>query len=68
MQTIHLKVDDNFYDEIVKSGIDIQSELKKMIKKAIYKKEQKIASDINSALQDVKNNKSRAVEELLNEL
>ena len=44
MKTIQLNVEDNVYQDILKSGIDIQSELKDMIKKAIYKKEHKIAN------------------------
>ena len=33
MKTIQLNVEDNVYQDILKSGIDIQSELKDMIKK-----------------------------------
>jgi hypothetical protein len=38
MQTIQLNVDDKFYNDIVKSGIDLQYELKTMIKKLFTKK------------------------------
>jgi len=53
MQTIQLNVDDKFYNDIVKSGIDLQYELKTMIKKAIYKKEHKIADEIKQGLSEV---------------
>ena len=45
MKTIQLNVEDNVYQDILKSGIDIQSELKDMIKKAIYKKNIKLQTN-----------------------
>jgi len=68
MHTIKLQVDDTLYSEIVKNGINIQEELKNTLHKLIYKKEHKIANDINQSLQDIKNAKSRPVSELLSEV
>ncbi len=47
MQTVQVQLEDNIYQDMLKSGIDIQGELKKMMKKAIYHKEHKIATEIN---------------------
>ena len=44
MKTIQLNVEDNVYQDIFKNSINIQSELENIIKKAIYKKEHKIAN------------------------
>ena len=38
MHTIKLQVEDNIYDEIVKSGMNIQEELKHALNKLISKK------------------------------
>ena len=53
MQTIQLNVDDKFYNDIIKSGIDLQHELKKMIQKAIYINEHKIADEIKQGLSEI---------------
>lgn len=42
MKTIKLNLEDNVYQDILKSGIDIQSELKDMIKKLSIKKNTKL--------------------------
>ena len=68
MHTIELELDDSLYDDIVKKGIDIQSELKEAVKKILYAKEYKIASEINQSMQDLKDNKSRPISELLSEI
>jgi len=68
MQTIQVQLEDNIYQDMLKSGIDIQGELKKMMKKAIYHKEHKIATEITQAINEVKNGKSRPIEELFSEL
>jgi len=68
MQTIQVQLEDNIYQDMLKSGIDIQGELKKMMKKAIYHKEHKIAIEITQAINEVKNGKSRPIEELFSEL
>ena len=41
MQTIQVQLEDAIYQDMLKNGIDIQGELKKMMKKAIYYKEYK---------------------------
>ncbi len=68
MHTIKLQVDDTLYSEIVKNGINIQEELKNALHKLIYKKEHKVANDINQSLEDIKNAKSRPISELLSEV
>jgi len=68
MQTIKLQVDDIIYDDIIKSGINIQEELKLALQKLIYKKEYKIANEINESMQDMKQGKSRPLSELLSEV
>lgn len=68
MQTIQVQLEDSIYKDMLKNGIDIQGELKKMMKKAIYHKEYKIAKEINQGLNDVKNGKTRPIKDLFNEL
>ena len=68
MKTIQLNVEDNVYQDILKSGIDIQSELKDMIKKAIYKKEHKIANELAISLNDVAKRKTKSLQDLLDEI
>jgi len=68
MKTIKLNVEDNVYQDILKSGIDIQSELKDMIKKAIYKKEHKIANELAISLSDVAKGKTKPLQDLLDEI
>ena len=68
MQTIQVELEDTIYQDMLKNGIDIQDELKKMMKKAIYHKEHKIATEINQAINEVKNGKSRPIEDLFSEL
>ena len=68
MHTIQLQVEDNIYDDIIKSGINIQEELKVALHKLIYKKEHNIANDINQSLQDIKDGISRPLSELLSEI
>ncbi|KIM07239.1 MAG: hypothetical protein KU38_10940 [Sulfurovum sp. FS08-3] len=62
MQTIELNVDDRFYNDIVKSGIDLQHELKKMLKRAIYKKEHTIADEIKQGLSQIEHFKQGKIE------
>ena len=38
MHTIKLQVEDNIYDELVRSGMDIQDELKSALNKLVSKK------------------------------
>jgi len=61
MHTIKLELDDTLYEDVIKKGIDVQSELKKALHKIIYAKEYKIANDIKSA-------NSRPLSELFNEV
>ena len=68
MHTIKLQVNDTIYNDIVKSGINIQEELKNALHKLIYKKEYQIANDINISMQDLKNGKSKPLAELLSEV
>ena len=67
MQTIQLQIDDNVYNDIIKSGVNIQDELKSALHKIIYKTEHKIANDINKSLQEIKDGKSRPLSELLSD-
>ena len=68
MHTIKLQVDDTIYNDIVKSGVNIQEELKLALHKLLYKKEYKIANEINESLQEMKQGKSRPISELLSEV
>lgn len=68
MKTIELNVEDSVYQDILKSGIDIQGELKELIKKAIYKKEHKIANELAISLNDVAKRKTKPLQDLLNEI
>ena len=68
MKTIQLNVEDNVYQNILKSGIDIQSELKDMIKKAIYKKEHKIVNELAISLNAVAKGKTKPIQDLLDEI
>ena len=52
IQTI--QIEDNMYQEILKSGINVQSEFNKLLQKTIYHKEHKIANDIIIGLEEVK--------------
>ncbi len=68
MQTIQLQLEDSLYDDIVKNGINIQDEIKATLYKLVYKKEHQIASDINIAIKEVQDNKSRPISELFSGL
>jgi hypothetical protein len=68
MHTIQLEIEDNIYNDMIKRGINLQDELKGIVKKAIYKKEHKIANDIKQGLEDVNKGKTRPIQDLLNEL
>ena len=68
MQTIQLELEDTLYADVVKKGIDIQAEFKKALYKVLYSKEYKIANDINQSFQDLKDGKSRPLDELLSEV
>lgn len=68
MKTIQLNIEDNIYKDVLKSGIDIQGELKEMLKKAIYKKEHNIAKDLVISLNEVAKGKTKPLKDLLNEI
>lgn len=68
MQTVKIELEDNIYQDMLKNGIDVQVELKDMIKKLIYHKEHKIAKDIKDGIDEVKKGNSRAIEDLFNEI
>ena len=53
MQTLKLEIEDNLYQDILKSGLDIQTEFKKVLEKLIYHKEHKIANEINVGLAEI---------------
>ena len=53
MQTVKLEVEDSIYNDMLKSGINIQEELHKLLKKTVYNKEHKIANDIVLGLEEV---------------
>ncbi|MEA2028878.1 MAG: hypothetical protein U9N49_07875 [Campylobacterota bacterium] len=68
MHTIELQLEDSFYNDMLKRGVNLEEELKKIIKRTVYKKEYQIAQDIKEGLEDIKAKKTRPIEELLNEL
>ena len=68
MQSIQIQVEDSFYQDMLKKNIDIQSELKKMMDKVIYSKEHKIANDIKQGINEIKQNKTKPIENLLSEI
>jgi len=68
MQTIQLKLEDNLYDDIVKSGIDIQNELKLFLRKTLYQKEQQISKNVKKGLDDVNKGNTKDLEIVLNEI
>jgi hypothetical protein len=68
MHTIHLQVEDNIYNELIHRGVNIQDELKSALHKMLYKKEYKIADDINQAMNEVKQGKANPIQKLLSEL
>ncbi len=68
MHSIKLELDDTLYEDVIKKGIDVQSELKKALHKIIYAKEYKIANEINQSLNDIKSANSRPLSELFNEV
>ncbi len=68
MHTINLTIEDKIYEHIVKSGINVQEELKKSLYKMLYNKENQIADDINQALLDVEKRNTKPLNKLLDEL
>jgi hypothetical protein len=73
MQTIKVELEDSVYQDMLKSGIDIQGEFKKMLNKAIYHKEYKIANEISQGFKEVEQYKQGNItlnnaNDLLNEL
>jgi len=68
MQTVKLELEDTLYQDMIKSGIDIQGELQRIIKKTIYHKEYKIANEINQGIEEVNAGKSKPIENLFSEL
>ncbi len=68
MQTIKVELEDSIYQDMLKSGINVQDELNKLLKKTIYHKEHKIANDIIIGIEDIKEGKTRPIQALFNEL
>jgi len=68
VHTIELQLEDSFYDDMLKRGVNLEEELKKIIKRTIYKKEYQIAQEIHKGFEDIKTHKIRPLKELLNEL
>ena len=61
MQTIKLELEDSMYQDMLKSGINVQAELNKLLKKTIYHKEHKIANDIIVGLEEVEQYKKGTI-------
>lgn len=68
MQTIKVELEDSMYQDMLKSGINVQDELNKLLKKIIYHKEHKIANDVTVGIEDIKKGKTRPIQALFNEL
>ena len=68
MQTIHFQVEDSLYNEMIKKGINIQDELKLAFNKILYKKEYKIADEINQSINEVNQGKTQPIQKLFSEL
>ena len=68
MHTVQVQLEDNVYQDMVQRGIDIQGELKKMMDKAIYHKEHKIANDIATGLEEINQGKTRPIKDLFSKL
>jgi len=68
MQTIKVELEDSIYQDMLKSGINVQDELNKLLKKTIYHKEHKIANDIIIGMEDIKKGKTKPIQALFNEL
>ncbi len=68
MQTIKVELEDSIYQDMLKSGINVQDELNKLLKKTIYHKEHKIANDIIIGIEDIKKGKTKPIQALFNEL
>jgi spore coat protein CotF len=62
MQTVKVEVEDSVYQDMLKRGVNIQDEIKKMMNKAIYRKEHKIANDILEGLKEVELYKQGKIE------
>jgi len=61
MQTIKVELEDSMYQDMLKSGINVQAELNKLLKKTIYHKEHKIANDIIVGLEEVEQYKKGTI-------
>ena len=61
MQTVKVELEDSMYQDMLKSGINIQEELNKVLKKTIYHKEHKIANDIIVGLEEVEQYKKGTI-------
>ena len=68
MQTIKVELEDSIYQDMLKSGINVQVELNKLLKKTIYQKEHKIANDITIGIEEIKEGKTKPIQALFNEL
>jgi len=68
MHTIRLEIDDSIYDKVNSLGIDIKNEFNNFLENILYKKEKKIANEINLSLKEIKEGKTKSLNELLNEL
>ncbi len=68
MHTIELQLEDSFYNDMMKRGVNLEEELKRIIKRTVYKREYQIAQDIQEGIKDIKANKTRPIEKLFNEI
>jgi len=53
---------------MMKRGVNLEEELKRIIKRTVYKREYQIAQDIQEGIKDIKANKTRPIEKLFNEI
>jgi len=68
VHTIELQLEDSFYNDMMKRGVNLEEELKRIIKRTVYKREYQIAQDIQEGIKDIKANKTRPIEKLFNEI
>jgi len=68
MHTIQIQLDDKIYDNILKLNIDIKKEFNNFLERVLYLKEKKIADEINLSLKEIKEGKTKSLNELLDEI
>ena len=68
MHTIQIQLDDKIYDNILKLNIDIKKEFNNFLERVLYLKEKKIADEINLSLKEIKEGKTKSLNELLDKI